>query len=205
MGFQRWIALRSEKIRRTQLEYQMFTFSKLQNSFISGSNDNTIRCWKQLNGQERNSLQLLIELNVYYYVKKRIHYFLEMWINQLKYGKLISIIIMQNGKDWLSYFELINGDFVEQKEKEQQLIISSDVYNLNLLPIVFNKEKEIILIRHKFHVYLLTKQTQGRYQISTKLKFQNNSIYGIMTIDAKYIILWEKTEQNFQIYQIEYQ
>ncbi|CAD8100364.1 unnamed protein product [Paramecium sonneborni] len=261
-------------------------FSKLQNSFISGSNDNTIRCWKQLNGQEWNSQQSYQEhtnwIECLLLCKKENTLFsgsvdksIKIWkvdfnnnnlkfsyslmkhtldvfglslnesetflvscgaeqqiiiwkkskekkwefyqivkqsINEsgvtvcfIKENQFIWICGNKNGKDCLSYFELINGDFVEQKEKEQQLIISSDVYNLNLFPIVFNKEKEIILLRHKFHVYLLTKQTQGRYRISTKLKFQNNSIQGTMTNNAKYIILWEKTEQNFQIYQIEYQ
>ncbi|CAD8103251.1 unnamed protein product [Paramecium sonneborni] len=232
-----------QKLQEHKQKVSCLLFSKIQNSFISGSDDNEIRCWKQVNQQEWKSQQSYQEhtnrifclllcknesilfsgskdksikiwqvdfnnnnLNYSYSLMKHtdnvyglslnesetflvscgldqqiitwkkskeniweFYQIVKQSINELgqtiyfiKENQFIWIGGSLNGKDCLSYFELINGDFVEQKEKEQQLIVSSEL-NYNLFPIVFNKEKEIILLRHKYDVYFLTKQNHGRY------------------------------------------
>ncbi|CAD8176173.1 unnamed protein product [Paramecium pentaurelia] len=97
-------------------------FSKLTNNFISGSNDNSIRCWKQINYKEWVNSQAF-ECNSYVYTIK-----LNYNENQLISGSFHGQI------------NIWNLDF-DNDENQLKLIQSLDKHNSTVYDISLNKSE----------------------------------------------------------------
>ncbi|CAD8071337.1 unnamed protein product [Paramecium sonneborni] len=106
-------------------------------------------------------------------------------------------------KNYIRVFELKDQTFIENTQKTIELENDEEIFDLNLFPIVYNQDQNIILIRHKFSIYLLREQNDGTYKIEQKIKQLSNSIQGSMTKDAKYLTFWDSNQKTYQIYQIE--
>ncbi|CAD8118562.1 unnamed protein product [Paramecium primaurelia] len=120
----------------------------------------------------------------------------------IKENQFICVSENQDGQDYICFFELQNQQFQEQFNQQIKLIFNNQEYNEPLFPIMFNQTKRIILLRHKFNIYILSQQFHNTYRISTKLQFQHNIIQGSMTNDAQYMVLWEKSNSCYFIYKI---
>ncbi|CAK66911.1 unnamed protein product (macronuclear) [Paramecium tetraurelia] len=260
------------------------TFTNSNNSFISGSGDCSIRCWKQLNFKSwkssesyndhtdyiecillsKDDTQLISSsqdksIKIWNFDISKNELKLQQTLNQSKYclnsislnfsetilvscGDNNEIIIW--GKNKLNYWEYQNtitqsyneygtkvcflkdyqfiwvsgdiqsgnqarifefqgGKFIENTSKTIELENDNEFYDLNLFPIVYNKEQNIILIRHKFNIYLLREQNNGLYKIVQKVKQHSNSIQGSMTKDANYLTFWDSYQKIYTTYEIE--
>ncbi|CAD8157749.1 unnamed protein product [Paramecium pentaurelia] len=120
----------------------------------------------------------------------------------IKENQFIWICGNQNGKDCICFFELQNEKFQEQFNQQINLISNNQESDQNLFPIIFNKEKKIIFLRHKFNIYILSQQFHNKYKIASTLKFDNYLIQGSMTNDAEFQVVWEKSNSSYLIYQI---
>ncbi|CAD8078485.1 unnamed protein product [Paramecium sonneborni] len=110
----------------------------------------------------------------------------------------------QTSSDCICFFELIDGNFQEQQEQLLKLQVNNQVIDYSLFPIMIDKQKDIILFRHKLHIYLLTKKINGKYNVMVKLSFPDNATFGIITNDFKYLVIWEENRNCYSIYEIEY-
>ncbi|CAD8210554.1 unnamed protein product [Paramecium pentaurelia] len=106
--------------------------------------------------------------------------------------------------DDIFVFEIQNGVVQQNIDKTIKLIQNNQCDdNLNF-PIIHNKNKNIILVRHKHHIYLISKLNDGTFNIIASLNCQNNEIYGTMTNNGQYLLFWDNKYEKYQSYEILY-
>ncbi|CAD8129688.1 unnamed protein product [Paramecium sonneborni] len=108
----------------------------------------------------------------------------------------------QIGKDCISMFELKDGKYQENLDKQVKLIKNDSDYDYTLYPIFYNKEKRLVIVRYKCHVYLIKISNNGQLQIITSIKYESNSIQGALSNDGRYLVNWSKSGQKYDIYEI---
>ncbi|CAD8156512.1 unnamed protein product [Paramecium pentaurelia] len=272
------------KLKGHDDKIRCLSFTHSNNSFISGSGDCSIRCWKQINFKQWKSSQpyqdhtdqiecILLSKDDSQLISCSQDQSIKIWNfdinnNELKLQQSLNqckscinsitlnftetilvscgddneIIIWRKNKQnyweyenmvtqsdneygtkvcflkddkfiWVSgdikncnlarIFQIQDGKLIENKTYNIELEYDDEFYDLNLFPIVYNKEQNIILIRHKFNIYLLREQNDGSFKIANKVKQFSNSIQGSMTKDAKYLVFWDSNEKLYSIYEIQ--
>ncbi|CAK83593.1 unnamed protein product (macronuclear) [Paramecium tetraurelia] len=259
-------------------------FSKKTNNFISGSNDNCIRCWKQVSSKEWVSSQEF-ERNSYIYTLKlnnkenqlisgSFHGQINVWNldfdsgeNELKLiqsldkhtstvydlslnqsetqfiscSKDNTIIVWglglnnywefkyivkqsiddfgckvhfinddqfiwvsggQESQDCIYTFGLNKGVFEEIPEAKVQLIKDITNFDIFQFPIIYQEQQNIMIIRHKTHIYVIQRQLNGKFKICYQLNYQTNVIFGTLTNDSKYLVVKSNTNNKYMIYEV---
>ncbi|CAD8214072.1 unnamed protein product [Paramecium pentaurelia] len=254
-------------------------YSKMRNNFISGSFDNTIICWQQINqkdwmcsqpfkqhNQTVNCLMLnkqedqLIsggcddsikvwnvdfiknELNFQYSLDQhsnQVHSFsfnssetvlvscgynhFIIWEKgiqgkwEFKYRKDVSddgrkiYLINDQQLLWVTFrknidaifvFEIQNGVFELNINKTIKLTKNNECDDNLYFPIIYNKDKNIILVRHKHHIYLIRQLNNDTFNIIVSLNCQNDQIYGTMTNNGQYLVFWDNIYKKYKSYEI---
>ncbi|CAD8104255.1 unnamed protein product [Paramecium sonneborni] len=250
-------------------------YSQKNNSFISGSYDKTIRCWKQGNQnkwissqpykQHRNLIMCIImnsnentlfsggfdkaikvwrvdfnqnELTYLYSLEKHNNKVTALSLNQsenqlvscaedknqiiiwerkqqdkfeFKYYVTQSIqyeglkfIWINGGKeiDKLYVFELKEGKFQENSEKTIQLITNNQKPDEYRFPIIYNQERNQILVRHKKYIYLIREMNDGKFKIFDQVNFETIQIFGTATNNGKYLFSWDDKNLGYSIYEL---
>ncbi|CAD8200161.1 unnamed protein product [Paramecium pentaurelia] len=254
-------------------------YSKKQNFFISGAEDKTIRCWKQLNQTEWISSQpyqqhtdfvtcIILNSNenilfsgskdksikawkvdfnkniltYMYSLDKHDNKVMALSLNQSE-TQLVScgqnknqIIIWEKGKqnefqfkhfvkqsiqeeglkiqfikenqfiwitggkekDKLQVFELKEGGYIENQDKAIQLITNNLIVDQYLFPIVYNKERNLIIVRHKTFIYIIREMDNGKFEIVDQLNCDTIEIYGTITNNGQYLIYWDQKIKDIQ-------
>ncbi|CAD8117637.1 unnamed protein product [Paramecium primaurelia] len=254
-------------------------YSKMRNNFISGSDDNTIICWQQINqkdwkcsqpfkqhNQTVNCLMLnkqedqLIsggcdqfikvwnvdfiknELNFQYSLDQHSNQVHSFSFNQsetvfvscgythfiiwekgiqgkweFKYRKDVSdygrkiYLINDQQLLWVTFlkniddifvFEIQNGVFEQNINKTIKLTKNNECDDNLYFPIIHNKDKNIILVRHKHHIYLIRQLNNGTFNIIVSLNCSNNEINGTMTNNGQYLVFWDNKYKKYKSYEI---
>ncbi|CAD8207706.1 unnamed protein product [Paramecium octaurelia] len=261
---------------------QCLVYSKKQNSFISCSLDNTIRCWQQLNQNEWISSQsyqkhtdyvaciilnqnedLLFsgsddksikvwkldfiqnQLTFLYTLDKHNNYVVSLSLNQsenqlvqceedsnqiiiwerrendqfkfkhfvkqsiqekgykVKFIKDDQFIWITGGKkiDKLYFFECQQGIFQENNDKTIQLIKNDQIVDEYRFPIIYNKERSFILVKHKTYIYIIREINDGKYKISDQLNCETIYTYGTITNNGQYLVYWDEKKQGYSTYE----
>ncbi|CAD8160165.1 unnamed protein product [Paramecium octaurelia] len=105
--------------------------------------------------------------------------------------------------DQILIFELQNGDFKQNYNKTIHLNKNQTCEdNFRNFPIRQNKIKNIILVRHKHHIYLISKASEGDFKIIGSLNCEIDQIYGTMTENAQYLVFWDVKQQKYLSYEL---
>ncbi|CAD8121893.1 unnamed protein product [Paramecium sonneborni] len=106
--------------------------------------------------------------------------------------------------DEIQILEQINGVFSENEGNIIKLIQNSQCLDCIYFPIVHNKDNNLILLRHKHHLYLINGIDNSKFQIAASLNLCNNEIYGNMTNDGQYLVFWDQNQEKYSSYEIIY-
>ncbi|CAK87747.1 unnamed protein product (macronuclear) [Paramecium tetraurelia] len=262
---------------------QCLVYSKKQNSFISCSSDETIRCWQQMNQTEwissqpyqehTNFVRCIIlnqnedllfsgsgdksikvwrvdfnqnQLTFLYSLDKHNDFVTSLSLNQSE-NQLVSCACGQNeiiiwertendqfkfkyfvkqsiqeyglkvkfikdnqfiwitgGKqiDKIYVFELEQGVFQENQDKTIQLTKNEQIFDEYCFPIIYNKERNLIIVRHKTYIYIIREINDGNYKIQDQLNCNTYDIYGAITNNGQYLVYWDDKEQGYSIYEL---
>ncbi|CAD8114619.1 unnamed protein product [Paramecium primaurelia] len=84
-------------------------------------------------------------------------------------------------------------------------LIKKDEYEDNdLFPIIHNKDRNLILIRHKHHIYLIRQLKDGTFNICTSLDCQTHKSNGTMTNNEQYLVFLDNKYEKYSSYEILY-
>ncbi|CAD8172214.1 unnamed protein product [Paramecium pentaurelia] len=101
-------------------------------------------------------------------------------------------------------FELQNGIFKQNLNKTITFINNDQCDDDILFPIIHNKDRNVILIRHKYHIYLIRQLNDGTFKILAQLNCQTHESYGTMTNNAQYLVFWDNKYEKYSSYEILY-
>ncbi|CAD8171604.1 unnamed protein product [Paramecium octaurelia] len=252
------------------------SFSKKSNNFISGSNDNCLRCWKQISSKEWISSQEFVcnsyvytfklyndenqlisgsfhgqinmgnELKLTQSLDKHTGTVYDLSLNQsetqfiscskdntiIVWGKGLNsywefkYIVKQSINDfgckvhfinddqfiWVSggqesqdcifTFGLNKGVFEEIPAAKVQLIKDTSNYDIFQFPIIYQEQQNIMVFRHKTHIYFIQRQQNGQLKICYQLNCQTNVIFGTLTNDSKYLVIKSNSNNKYMIYEV---
>ncbi|CAK92196.1 unnamed protein product (macronuclear) [Paramecium tetraurelia] len=102
-------------------------------------------------------------------------------------------------------FEHQDGYFQENEEKTIQLNNDNAPFDLQLFPIVYNKQKNAIFFKHKRNLYILRKLKNGDLKIVEVFSLNAIQTQGNVTQNGDYLVEWNETKQGFSTYEIVYQ
>ncbi|CAD8169476.1 unnamed protein product [Paramecium octaurelia] len=115
-----------------------------------------------------------------------------LWVT---YGRYINDILV---------FELQNEIFIQNSNKTISLIENDECEDSLLFPIIHNKDRNVILVRHKHHIYLIRQLNDGTFNIVASLNLQTSYTYGTMTNNGQYLVFWDKIFKKHSSYEILY-
>ncbi|CAD8081465.1 unnamed protein product [Paramecium primaurelia] len=95
-------------------------------------------------------------------------------------------------------FELKEGIFQENQEKTIQLFRNNYIFDDYCFPIMYNQEKNLIIVRHKTHIYIFKEMKDGKFKILDYLNCNTYFIYGTITNNGQYLIYGMINRKDFQ-------
>ncbi|CAD8116024.1 unnamed protein product [Paramecium sonneborni] len=107
--------------------------------------------------------------------------------------------------DKIFIFELMEGVFQKNQQKTIQLNQYEDEGDYYLFPIIYNKQKNVIIVRHKCYIYLIRELNNGQFKIVEQLKFKTNYIYGTISNNGSYLVYWDNQNWFYSTYELFYQ
>ncbi|CAD8095952.1 unnamed protein product [Paramecium primaurelia] len=107
-------------------------------------------------------------------------------------------------KDKLQVFEVKQGEYIENQDKAIQLITNNLIVDQYRFPIVYNKERNLIIIRHKNFIYIIREMNNGKFKIVEQLNCDTIEIYGTITNNGQYLIYWDQKNQGYSTYELLY-
>ncbi|CAD8182425.1 unnamed protein product [Paramecium octaurelia] len=102
-------------------------------------------------------------------------------------------------------FEHQDGCFQENEEKTIQLSQDKAPFDLQLFPIVYNKQKNTIFFKHKSHLYILRRLKNGHLKIVEVFSLDAVQTQGNVTQNGDYLVEWNETKKGFSTYEIVYE
>ncbi|CAD8129549.1 unnamed protein product [Paramecium sonneborni] len=107
-----------------------------------------------------------------------------------------------NEIDKLYIFELKEGVFQENKDKTIQLIANNQILDEYHFPVVYNKERNLIVVRHKTNIYIITEINDGKFKIVDQLNCDTYSVYGTITNNGQYLVYWDDKKKGYSTYEL---
>ncbi|CAD8107832.1 unnamed protein product [Paramecium sonneborni] len=147
--------------------------NQLENILVSCGGDQQIIIWTKDN-EQKWQFQYVVTQSVQEIVAR---------LQFIKDDQLIWVTANQVSKDCISIFEIKNGKYQENSDKEVKLIQNDKVCDLRLFPIFYNKEKNLMIIKHR-------QQVQQKQKMNQILFLEHQ----LMMEDIQQLgIRWEKT------------
>ncbi|CAD8130665.1 unnamed protein product [Paramecium sonneborni] len=168
------------------------SFNKSENMLVSCGYDNQIIIWKKDNKQKW----------LFDYVVTQPVQVSGCRLCFINDNQFIWLTGNQVSKDCISMFELKDGTYQENLDKEVKLIKNDKTWDLNLYPIFYNKEKSLMVIKHKLHVYIIKISNNGQLNIITQIEYESTYIFGALSNDGRYLVTWNKAGQKYDTYEI---
>ncbi|CAD8196457.1 unnamed protein product [Paramecium octaurelia] len=104
--------------------------------------------------------------------------------------------------DQLYVFELEQGVFQENKDKTIQLTANNQNVDEYRFPIVYNRERNLILVRHKTYIYIIREINDAKYKIYDQFNCQTCLIYGTITNNGQYLVYWDEKQYGYSTYEL---
>ncbi|CAD8198435.1 unnamed protein product [Paramecium pentaurelia] len=122
-----------------------------------------------------------------------------------KFIKGNQFIWIYGGKaiDKCNVFKLKEGIFQENQEKTIQLITNNQILNEFHFPIIYNKEKNLIIVRHKTQIYLIREMNDGKFKIVDQLNCDTYPVYGTITNNGQYLVYLDDNKIGYSTYELQ--
>ncbi|CAD8123907.1 unnamed protein product [Paramecium sonneborni] len=129
------------------------------------------------------------------------------------YGCTISYITdsiiawQQSHQPYIHFFQQENGIYIEKQQLRLELPNISDETNLFSFPNIFNFEKQILILKYNQMIHFISYEEKTfQFQfVSKPIQLSNNSIYGNLSQDGKYLGFWDYKMKQYSIYELQYQ
>ncbi|CAK61924.1 unnamed protein product (macronuclear) [Paramecium tetraurelia] len=132
-------------------------------------------------------------------------------LSKQQFGKHIKFIgeeqflWLNDSSNSLCVFEIQDGFYQEIIQKRVLLKKIYEGYgNIPLFPIIYNKLKNLICLRHQLDIYIINIQYNDQLSIIEELNCNDFMIYGTITNDGQHLIFWSNTKKKYQIHEIQY-
>ncbi|CAD8188625.1 unnamed protein product [Paramecium pentaurelia] len=106
--------------------------------------------------------------------------------------------------DEIFIFEQEEGEYQENQEKKIQINQNKNIQNMYLFPIVYNKQSNLMIVRHKACIYFIRELNNGKFKIVEQLNLNTNSIYGAVTNNSQHLVFWDNYKGEYSIYELQY-
>ncbi|CAD8096113.1 unnamed protein product [Paramecium sonneborni] len=117
--------------------------------------------------------------------------------------KFIWVSSGESGQACLNEFEIQDENFQENQNSTIYLQNKDDLSDYGLFPIVYNQLNEILVVKHKYSIYILKLTFDRGLIIVEEIRCQDLATFGILTNDGKFLIFWQNFEKQFYIYQLQ--
>ncbi|CAD8118863.1 unnamed protein product [Paramecium sonneborni] len=130
---------------------------------------------------------------------------------QVAYGSKIILIndqqllwvTLERKIDDILVFEQQNGVFQQNNNKTIKLLKNNKCEDYFYFPIIHNRDRNIILVRHKHHIYLIRELNDGTFIIIASLDCQIQQTFGTMTMNGQYLVVWDFKYKKYSSYEIQ--
>ncbi|CAK64517.1 unnamed protein product (macronuclear) [Paramecium tetraurelia] len=125
--------------------------------------------------------------------------------HKVKFIKENQFILVTNANqiDKIFIFERTKEDFQVNQSKTIHLLTNNKIYDEYHFPIIYNKERNLIVLRYKMIIYILREFNDGKYNIVDQLSCATFSIYGTITNNGQYLVYWDNKNQGYSIYELQ--
>ncbi|CAD8178110.1 unnamed protein product [Paramecium octaurelia] len=106
-----------------------------------------------------------------------------------------------NGQDFVFDYQFnLQNDTIQKRNKS--ILSEKDLKDSLFFPIFLNKEKNIVVIKHKIYIYLYQKDDQGLLNSLHLKKLNTNETYGAITSDGQYLVTWDQSKLRYEVSKI---
>ncbi|CAD8117106.1 unnamed protein product [Paramecium sonneborni] len=123
--------------------------------------------------------------------------------NRIKFLTDEQFIWIPKNIDTVCVFELEDGFFQENLDKQIQLT-GSDACDRFKGPIIYNKEKKIIIILRKAIIHIIQKLNNGTFRIAEKQGRNGEICGGALTENGQYLVIWDEEKKALLSYGVQY-
>ncbi|CAK71718.1 unnamed protein product (macronuclear) [Paramecium tetraurelia] len=173
-------------------EVMSLSLNQSENELVSCANgENQIIIWER-----RENNQFVYKYFVKQSIKEQGH--------KVKFIKDNQFIWITGGNqiDKLYVFELEKRVFQENQGKTIQLNANNRILDKYCFPIIYNRDRNIILVRHKTYIYIIREIYDGKYKIQNLLDCETNSIYGTITNNGQHLVYWDDKRKGYSTYEL---
>ncbi|CAD8126421.1 unnamed protein product [Paramecium sonneborni] len=180
------------------LIYQ-YTLSKHQNKLLSLSMNESETCL--VSCSEDQSIIIWSKESGVWKFKEIVNQQVRQIGRQVKFLNDSQFIWIQMNLGIIHFFEVQNLSFKEILEK--QLFLNNQKQDWNLFPIIHNKHKNIIVIRHYQSVFILRQQQDGSLKLmADPIQCKSEYNYGSISNDGQFLVLWDLNTKQYNVYEI---
>ncbi|CAK68621.1 unnamed protein product (macronuclear) [Paramecium tetraurelia] len=97
----------------------------------------------------------------------------------------------------IQVYESKDGIFMENQESTIPLNGTQNQDYVSF-PIQYNRERNLLIVRHKSIIYLMRQSFEGKFVIFNKIPCQDENSYGALSPDGKYLVFWDCRYSNKQ-------
>ncbi|CAD8159483.1 unnamed protein product [Paramecium pentaurelia] len=111
----------------------------------------------------------------------------------------------QYQQGYLHIFKQENENFIEIPKMKISLKSQNQQDIYILFPLIFNKEKQLMILRHNRYVTLFELgQNEQLSIVGEPIDCQSSDNYGTLSDDGKYLVIWNDANKQLKVYLIQY-
>ncbi|CAD8192395.1 unnamed protein product [Paramecium pentaurelia] len=163
-----------------------------ETQLVSCSDDKTIIVWEKKANERRFKFKQVLE-NL-----KNDNGFRVCFLNQ------DTIAWCQENQGSIHIYKQQTEGFVEKTDLQINLKYLNQKDGQSLFPSIYNKVKQIFILKHNKYVYILSNQKQSLQIQSEPIDCRSCKNYGNITEDGNYLIIWNDETLSFHVYELKY-
>ncbi|CAD8101530.1 unnamed protein product [Paramecium primaurelia] len=94
-------------------------------------------------------------------------------------------------------YEMDSGNKQFTKTKDITVNQGDDFYAL--FPQQYIKQKQLLVVKHGYYINLIRKTQNNQFKVEQSIQFGEKLIYGQMSDNGDYLIIWDRSSEEIQI------
>ncbi|CAD8128761.1 unnamed protein product [Paramecium sonneborni] len=179
----------NQTLHKHKKQVGQISINEEESQMVSCSSDKKIIIWEQDNNKK---------WQFKYFVNKTVDDSGERII----YLDKDTITWKQIQKGIIHIFHQENNIFVEKKDQQINLKAIEFADYMCLCPFIFNRKKQILIIKHHNYMNIFKYENSQLTQIEEPIQFENFSFFGNLTQDGKFLVIWISQQHLYRVYQL---